>query len=121
MLFPRTNYPQRLSPGPIRRSCGALERLGGVAVADWEAMLGRCPHLVGWCGQAKVIPLAQGAAEHFVRSRRGIGDLDVIVWIINDPALPRLSRRQVVSWDWGPSKSVGAGTTLLSIPGALLT
>jgi hypothetical protein len=81
-----------------------LERLGRVAVVDWEAMLGRCPHLEAWRDQTKVIGLAQGAAEHFVRSQRGIWDLDVIVCIINDPALPRLSRRQVVSWDWGPSK-----------------
>src|SRR5262249_16277755 len=30
--------------------------------------------------------------------------LDVIVCFAEDPRLPRLFRRMVVSWDWGPSK-----------------
>jgi hypothetical protein len=38
-----------------------------------------------------IIALAQGGAEHYLRGRRGIRDLDVIVCFTEDPRLPRLS------------------------------
>jgi hypothetical protein len=49
-------------------------------------------------------PLCQGGAEHYLRGRRGVWDLDVIVCFAHDSTLPRLRRRMVVSWDWGHSK-----------------
>jgi hypothetical protein len=52
----------------------------------------------------RIVALAQGAAEHYLRGRRGIWDLDIIVCFAEDPRLPRLFRRMVISWDWGPSK-----------------
>jgi hypothetical protein len=48
--------------------------------------------------------MAQGGAEHYLRGRRGVRDIDVIVCFAEDSRLPRLFRRMVVSWDWGPSK-----------------
>ena len=49
-------------------------------------------------------PSRKAGAEHYLRGRRGVRDLDVIVCFAEDPRLPRLFRRMVVSWDWGPSK-----------------
>jgi len=62
------------------------------------------PHLEVWRDQPRVVALARGGAEHYVRHERGIWDLDVILCVVNNPALPRLSWRQVVTWDGGPSK-----------------
>jgi len=81
-----------------------LERLGRVADAELDAFFARNPHLAGWRERVRVVALAQGAAEHYLRGQRGVWDLDVIVCFAADPALPRLWRRMVVSWDWGPSK-----------------
>jgi hypothetical protein len=60
--------------------------------------------LRGWRDRVAVVALAQGAAEHRLRRGRGVWDIDIIVCFAETPALPRLFRRQVVSWDWGPSK-----------------
>jgi hypothetical protein len=68
---------------------------------ELKAFFARNLHLAGW---VRIIALAQGGAEHYLRGRRGIWDLDVIVCFAEDPGLPRLFRRMVVSWDWGPSK-----------------
>ncbi len=81
-----------------------LSRLGRVADAELEAFFARNPRLVGWRDRVRIIALAQGGAEHYLRGRRGVWDLDVIVCFAQDPALPRLWRRRVVSWDWGPSR-----------------
>ncbi len=53
------------------------------------------------------ISLAGGpGAHHRPRARRaaGVRDPDLIVCFADDPRLPRLFRRMIVSWDWGPSK-----------------
>ncbi len=48
-----------------------------------------------WVGEInarmRIIALAQGGAEHYLRGRRGVRDLDVIVCFADDPRLPRLS------------------------------
>src|SRR6516165_3370706 len=81
-----------------------LARLGRTAEAELKAFFARNPHLAGWQHRVRIIALAQGGAEHYLRGRRGIWDLDVIVCFAEDPRLPRLFRRMIVSWDWGPSK-----------------
>jgi hypothetical protein len=52
----------------------------------------------------RIVALAQGGADHYLRGRRGVWDLDVIVCFAHNSALPRLWRRMVRSWDWGTSK-----------------
>jgi hypothetical protein len=81
-----------------------LARLGHAADAELNAFFARKPRLAGWRDRVRIVALAQGGAEHYLRGRRGIWDLDVIVCFAEDPRLPRLFRRMVVSWDWGPSK-----------------
>jgi hypothetical protein len=81
-----------------------LARLGRAAEAEIKAFFLRNPRLADWQDRIGIIALAQGGAEHYLRGRRGIWDLDVIVCFAADPRLPRLFRRKVVSWDWGPSK-----------------
>lgn len=81
-----------------------LARLGRAGQAELEAFFGRNPHLAGWRDRVRIMALAQGGAEHYLRGRRRIRDLDVIVCFAADPRLPRLFRRMVISWDWGPSK-----------------
>jgi hypothetical protein len=83
---------------------GDLARLGRAAQAELAAFFARNPHLAGWRDRVRIIALAQGGAEHYLRGRRGIRDLDVIACFAEDSCLPRLFRRMVVSWDWGPSK-----------------
>lgn len=81
-----------------------LARLGRAAEAELAAFFARNPHLAGWQDRRRIVALAQGSAEHYLRGCRGIWDLDIIVCFAEDPRLPRLFRRMVVSWDWGPSK-----------------
>jgi hypothetical protein len=81
-----------------------LRRLGRAADAELDAFFARNPHLSAWRERVRIIALAQGGAEHYLRKKRGLWDLDVIVCFADDPSLPRLFRRQVMSWDWGPSK-----------------
>lgn len=81
-----------------------LARLGRLADADLELFFTLNPRLGGWRNRVAAFALAQGAAEHRLRGTRGIWDFDIIVCFSESAALPRLLRRQVVSWDWGPSK-----------------
>ena len=81
-----------------------LERLGRVADADLASFFKRNPRLRPWRARVAIVALAQGAADHRLRGGRGIWDFDVIVGFSEAAELPRLFRRQVVSWDWGPSK-----------------
>jgi hypothetical protein len=81
-----------------------LERLGRVADADLRGFFDRNPHLHGWQERVSIVALAQGAAEHRLRGQRGIWDIDIIVCFADSAALPTLMRRQVTTWDWGPSK-----------------
>lgn len=81
-----------------------LARLGRAAEAELKAFFSRNPRLAGWRDRLRIVALAQGGAEHYVRGRRGVWDLDVIACFAEDPRLPRLFRRMIVSWDWGPSK-----------------
>jgi hypothetical protein len=81
-----------------------LARLGRAAEAELNAFFARNPHLAGWQDRLRIVALAQGGAEHYLRGRRGIWDLDVVVCFAEDPRLPRLFRRMVVSWDRGTSK-----------------
>jgi hypothetical protein len=59
-------------------------------------------HLAGWRKKMFAIAFAQGGAEHYLRGKRGIWDLDVIV-CFDGPRSKHL-RRQMMFWDWGPSK-----------------
>ena len=79
-----------------------LDRLGRAAEADLGRFFERNPHLHAWHDRLIAVALAQGAAEHRLRGQRGIWDLDVIV-CFDGPRAKHL-RRQVVHWDWGPSK-----------------
>jgi hypothetical protein len=81
-----------------------LERLCRVADADLEGFFARNPRLLGWRERVAAVALAQGAAEHRVHRGRGIWDIDIIVCFSHAPGLPLLMRRQVTTWDWGPSK-----------------
>jgi hypothetical protein len=81
-----------------------LERLGRTADADLDRFFDRNPGLFGWRERVSIVALARGAAEHYLRGQRGIWDLDLIVCFADTTKLPRLARRMVVSWDWGPSK-----------------
>jgi hypothetical protein len=62
-----------------------LECLGRCAEAEREAFFGRNPGLVGRCDRVRVIALCQGGAEHYLRGRRGVRDLDLIVCFAHDP------------------------------------
>lgn len=95
---------------PLREA--DLSRLGRVADAELDAFFTRNPRLVGWRDRVRIIAVAQGGAEHYLRAQRGVWDLDVIVCFAEDPALPRLLRRMVVSWDWAPHRWAAAPTTL---------
>ena len=79
-----------------------LARLLRTAQADLDLFFGRTPHLAAWRDRMFAIAFAQGGAEHRLRQKRGIWDLDVIVCF--DGPRSRHLRRQVVHWDWGPSK-----------------
>jgi hypothetical protein len=79
-----------------------LQRLGRAAEADLDLFFDRNPHLHEWRDRMFAIAFAQGGAEHRLRGARGIWDLDVIVCF--DGPRSRHLRRQVVHWDWGPSK-----------------
>src|SRR5262249_27323443 len=57
-----------------------------------------------WRKHVIAVALAQGAAEHRVRGKRGIRDLDVIVCFASPDRRTNQLRRPVVHWDWGPSK-----------------
>jgi hypothetical protein len=81
-----------------------LARLGRVADADVEAFFARNLHLRSRRDRLVLVALAQGAAEHRLRGERGIWDLDLIVCFVKKPTPPHPTRRQVLSWDWGPSK-----------------
>jgi hypothetical protein len=81
-----------------------LERLGRAADADLDRFFERNRHLRAWRGRVLAVALAQGGAEHRLRGKRGIWDLDVIVCFANPDTRPRHLRRPVVHWDWGPSK-----------------
>ena len=83
---------------PISLDWGAPQKLNSARSSPATHTL-----IVGRTGCASS-PSPQGGAEHYLRGRRGIWDLDVIVCFAEDPRLPRLFRRPVVSWDWGPSK-----------------
>jgi hypothetical protein len=81
-----------------------LSRLGRVADADVNAFFLRNTHLRNRRDRLALVALAQGAAEHRLRGQRGIWDLDIIVCFAKGPRPPHPTRRQVLSWDWGPSK-----------------
>jgi hypothetical protein len=105
---PDMPHPEGASRDPARSyerlDESDLTRLGRAAETELNAFFARNPHLAGWQDRVRIIALAQGGAEHYLRGRRGIWDLDVIVCFAEDPRLPRLFRRMTVSWDWGPSK-----------------
>ena len=48
-----------------------LARLGRAAPAELDAFFARNPHLAGWRDRVRIIALAQGGAEHYLRGRRG--------------------------------------------------
>jgi hypothetical protein len=81
-----------------------LERLARIADVELDEFYQRNPRLEAWRSRVAAIALAQGGAEHYIRGKRGIWDLDLIVCVASDPTLPRLFRRNPTMWDWGPSK-----------------
>jgi hypothetical protein len=83
---------------------GDLKRLGRAADADLDRFFERNPHLLDWRERVLAVALAQGGAEHRLRNKRGIWDLDVIVCFANVDERSRHLRRPIVHWDWGPSK-----------------
>ena len=85
-----THDPTR-SYGPIDQA--DLERLGRIADAELDEFFARNPRLAAWRGRVRIIGLAQGGAEHYLRRQRGIWDLDIIICFAYDPTLPRLFRR----------------------------
>ena len=97
---PMTKDPAR-SYEPVELS--DLERLARIADVE-PTLFQRNPRLEPWRSRVTAIALAQGSAEHYIRGKRGIWDLDVIVCFASDPTLPRLFRRNPTVWDWGPSK-----------------
>ena len=96
-----------------------LARLGRAARAELEAFFARNPHLAGWRDRVRIIALAQGAAEHYLRGRRGVRDLDVIVCFAEDSRLPPLFRRMSSPGIGVPPNSGAARTTRRNIPAAL--
>jgi hypothetical protein len=105
---PSSGRDLKLTRDPTR-SCepidqADLERLGRIADAELDEFFARNPRLAAWRGRVRIIALAQGGADHYLRRRRGIWDLDIIICFAYDPTLPRLFRRNPTHWDWGPSK-----------------
>jgi hypothetical protein len=49
-----------------------LARLGRAAHAELDAFFARNPHLAGWRDRVRIVALAQGGAEHYLRGRRGV-------------------------------------------------
>jgi hypothetical protein len=80
-----------------------LQRLGRAAEQDLDRFFERNAHRAALRDRVAATALAQGGAEHLLRRRRGIWDLDVIVCFFDSPGMPNPVRRPVVSWDWGPS------------------
>src|SRR5262249_20144319 len=64
----------------------------------------RTPRFAGWRAGVRTTPRPQGGPDPSLRARGGARDLAVIVSSAEAPRLPRLFRRMIVSWDWGPSK-----------------
>jgi endonuclease YncB( thermonuclease family) len=56
-----------------------LERLARIADVDLDEFFHRNPRLDAWRSRVTAIALAQGGAEHYIRGKRGIWDLDVKV------------------------------------------
>src|SRR5215472_7666214 len=88
-----------------------LARLGRAAEAELSEFFARNPRLDGWQDRVRIIALAQGGAEHYLRGRRGIWDLDVIVCFAEDPRLPRGSSAARSSPGTGVLPNSGAART----------
>lgn len=96
-----------------------LARLGRAAEAELKAFFARNPHLAGWQDRLRIVALAQGGAEHYLRGRRGIWDLDVIVCFAEDPRLPRFSAAWSSPGTGVPPGSDAARATSRNTPAAL--
>ena len=80
-----------------------LNRLAELARADLQQLFARRPETGElYRNRLMMICLCQGGAEHFVRQRRGVKDLDVWAFFSEHPARPFPYRRRGVQ-DFGPS------------------
>ena len=80
-----------------------LHRLSVLALADLHDLFARRPETGElYRDRLLMVCLCQGGAEHFVRQRRGIKDLDVWAFFSENPARPFPYRRRGVR-DFGPS------------------
>lgn len=80
-----------------------LHRLSALALSDLHDLYARRPETGElYSDRLLMICLCQGGAEHFVRQRRGIKDLDVWAFFSANPARPFPYRRRGVQ-DFGPS------------------
>lgn len=82
---------------------GHLRRLARLALADLESLFSRRPATGDlYRDRLLALCLCQGAAEHFVRGRHGVKDLDVWAFFSEHPARPFPARRRGRQ-DFGPS------------------
>ena len=84
-----------------------LQRLAAISLNDLSGLFARHPEKYGWCEDyLLLVCLCQGAAEHYVRSERGIKDFDV--WVFYEQQQGRkpfpYRRRGYGRGDFGTSK-----------------
>ncbi len=81
-----------------------LKRLAELALNDLERLFTRRPDTGDlYRDRLLMLCLCQGGAEHFVRRKRGVKDLDVWGFFSEHPARPFPYRRRGVQ-DFGPSR-----------------
>lgn len=81
-----------------------LERLAELAIEDLNEFFTRRPETAElYRDRLMMLCLCQGGAEHFVRHRRGVKDLDVWAFFSEHPARPFPYRRRGIK-DFGPSR-----------------
>ena len=84
-----------------------LRRLGAIALNDLDGLFAGFPEKYGWCKEhLLLVCLCQGAAEHYVRSKRGIKDFDVWVFYEQQPGRKPFPHRRpgYGRGDFGKSK-----------------
>lgn len=81
-----------------------LQRLADLAIDDMQQLFARRPDTGElYRDRLLMLCLCQGGAEHFVRHKHGVKDLDVWAFFSEHPARPFPYRRRGVQ-DFGPSR-----------------